>query len=180
VPFALAQNPISSFLLDLDPLGNPTRVLTTRGGVSESVAYSYDSANRVTSACYAAVTCSGKSAGRIDYTYDLVGNRTGQTQWGTAGSGSTTYQYDAADELTRQTTRSSGKTTVEDFGYDLMGDQTRAGADTFSYNLDHSLASATVSGRTTTFGYDADGLRLTATTGTGAQASTQRWSWDVN
>ena len=92
----------------------------------------------------------------------------------------TTYQYDAADELTRQTTKASGRTTVEDFGYDLMGDQTRAGADTFAYNLDHSLAKATVSGHATTYGYDATGLRLTATTGTGAQATTQRWSWDVN
>jgi RHS repeat-associated protein len=61
-----------------------------------------------------------------------------------------------------------------------MGDQTRAGGDTFAYNLDHSLAKATVSGRTTTFGYDATGLRLTATTGSGVQATTQRWSWDVN
>jgi RHS repeat-associated protein len=131
-------------------------------------------------ACYGAVRCFGKSAGRIDYSYDLVGNRTSQTLRGTAGAGTTTYLYDAADELTKQTTKASGQTTAEGFDYDLMGDQTKAGADTFSYNLDHSLAKATVSGRTTSFGYDAAGLRLTATTGTGAQAITQRWSWDVN
>jgi len=179
-PFPVATNPVSAFQLDLDPLGNPNRVITTRGGVSESVAYSYDKANRVTSACYAATTCSGKSAGRIDYSYDMVGNRTKQTLSGTAGNSTTTYQYDAADQLTRQTTKASGQAAVVDYGYDVQGNQTRAGADTFSYNLDHSLAKATVSGRTTSFGYDGTGLRLSATTGSGAQATTQRWSWDVN
>ena len=44
-----------------------------------------------------------------------------------------------------------------------------------------ALAKATVAGRTTTFAYDADGLRLTATTDAGpaGAAATQRWSWDV-
>ncbi len=180
VPVALPQNPVSAYQLDLDQLGNPTRVVTTRGGVSESVAYAYDKVDRVTSACYAATTCSGASAGRIDYGYDLVGNRTSQTLSGSAGTGSTRYEYDAADELTRETTHNSGGTVSVDYGYDLDGNQTKAGNDRFAYNLDHSLAKATVSGRTTTYGYDAAGLRLAATTGDGAQATTQHWSWDVN
>jgi YD repeat-containing protein len=180
VPVALPQNPVSAYQLDLDQLGNPTRVVTTRGGVSESVAYAYDKVDRVTSACYAATTCSAKSAGRIDYGYDLVGNRTSQTLSGSAGTGSTRYEYDAADELTRETTHNSGGNVSVDYGYDLDGNQTKAGNDRFAYNLDHSLAKATVSGRTTTYGYDAAGLRLAATTGDGAQATTQHWSWDVN
>jgi RHS repeat-associated protein len=180
VPVALPQNPVSAYQLDLDPLGNPTRVVTTRGGISESVAYAYDKVDRVTAACYAATTCAGKSAGRVDYEYDLVGNRTNQTLSGTAGSGSTRYEYDDADQLTRETTHNSGGKFPVEYEYDLDGNQTRAGRDRFEYNLDHSLAKATVSGRTTTYGYDAAGMRLTATTGAGAQATTQHWSWDVN
>ncbi|MGC9666808.1 RHS repeat domain-containing protein [Planosporangium sp. 12N6] len=35
-------------------------------------------------------------------------------------------------------------------------------------------------GRRAEFGYDANGLRLSATSGSGAKASTQRWAWDVS
>jgi RHS repeat-associated protein len=175
-PVPLPQNPVSAFQLDLDETGNPTRVVTTRGGVSESVAYSYDKVDRVSSACYGATTCTGASAGRIDYRYDLVGNRTTQTLAGSAGSGTTQYSYDAADELTRASTQNGPRSAVIDYAYDVDGNQIRAGNDRFEYNLDNSLAKATVSGRTTTYGYDGAGLRLTALTGT----TTQRWSWDVN
>jgi RHS repeat-associated protein len=180
VPVPVPQDPVSAFQLTLDELGNPARVVTTRNGVSESVAYGYDEVDRVVSACYGAVTCAGASAGRIDYRYDLVGNRTKQTLSGSAGTGVTEYSYDDADQLTRQTTQTSGRSTTVDYGYDLDGNQVRAGNDRFEYNLDHSVAKATVSGRSTTFGYDAAGLRVSATTGTGDQATTQRFTWDVN
>lgn len=188
------QDPISAYRLDLDPVGNPTKVTTTRGGVSEAVAYAYDDADRVTSACYAANDCDRhtQAAGRIDYTYDLVGNRLTQKRTGTAGSDTTFYKYDAADQLTRRVVvqhragnAPDGEATgwpsvVTDYDYDLNGNQTRAGRDTFAYNLDNTLAGATVGGRTTAFAYDAAGLRLTTTSGEGAAATTQRWSWDVN
>jgi RHS repeat-associated protein len=176
------QDPVSAFQLELDPVGNPTRAVTTRGGVSESVAYAYDPADRLTSACYGATTCTKKSAaaGRIDYTYDLVGNRTSQTRTGSAGNDTTRYDYDDADQLTRQTVRSGYQATVTDYRYDLNGNQTRAGKDRLEYNLDNTLAKATIDGRTTAFGYDATGLRLTATTGSGTQVATQRWTWDTN
>lgn len=174
------QDPISAFQLDLDEVGNPTRVITTRGGVSESVAYAYDPADRVTSACYAATTCTAAAAGRIDYTYDLVGNRTSQTRTGTAGSDTTTYDYDTANQLTRRTVTSGPTSMVTEYGYDLLGNQIRAGSDTFDFNLDHTLARGTVGGRTTSYHYDATGLRLSATTGEGDAATTQRWTWDVN
>ncbi|GIJ57776.1 hypothetical protein Vau01_052920 [Virgisporangium aurantiacum] len=180
VPVPVPQDPVSGFQLTLDELGNPTRIVTTRNGVSESVAYAYDAVDRVTSACYGALTCTGAAAGRIDYKYDLVGNRTRQTLSGSAGSGVTDYDYDDADQLKRQATQVAGRTAAVDYEYDLDGNQTRAGGDTFAYNLDGTLAKATVSGRPTAFGYDASGLRLTGTTGTGDQAVTQRWSWDTN
>ncbi|MBB5802860.1 RHS repeat-associated protein [Saccharothrix ecbatanensis] len=182
------QDPISAFKLDLDPVGNPIKVTTTRGGVSEAVAYAYDPADRVTSACYAAATCDkhAEAAGRIDYSYDLVGNRLTQKRTGTAGSDSTRYVYDSADQLTKRIVSQHragsapdgevvGLPTVIDYDYDINGNQTRAGRDTFTYNLDNTLASATTGGRTTTFSYDATGLRVAAASG-----DTQRWSWDVN
>jgi YD repeat-containing protein len=159
------QDPVSAFQLELDPVGNPTRAVATRGGVSESVAYAYDPADRLTSACYGATTCAKKSAaaGRIDYSYDLVGNRTSQQRSGSAGNDTTRYSYDDADQLTKQVVKAGHQTTVTDYRYDLGGNQTRAGKDRLEYNLDNTLAKATIDCRTTTFGYDATGLRPTAT-----------------
>jgi RHS repeat-associated protein len=175
------QDPVSRFELDLDEVGNPTQVVTTRGGVSESVAYSYDRADRLTSACYAATACGpdAAAAGRIDYTYDLLGNRISQKRTGTAGADTTTYEHDAANQLTKETVTAGANTTVKEYAYDLNGNQVRAGADTFAYNLDNSLATATVDGTTARFAYDATGLRLSATVGEGGTATSQRWSWDV-
>jgi RHS repeat-associated protein len=175
------QDPVSAFQLELDEVGNPTKVVTTRGGNSESVAYAYDDADRVASACYAATTCApdAAAAGRIDYTYDLVGNRLTQRRSGTAGNGLTTYAYDVADQLTSETVTNGSASTLTAYSYDLDGNLTRAGSDSFEYNLDSSLSKATVDGHPTTFGYDATGLRLSATTGADDSATTQRWSWDT-
>jgi RHS repeat-associated protein len=176
------QDPVSAFHLTLDEVGNPTRVVTTRGGVSESVAYAYDEVDRVLSACYAASEC-GKhttTAGRIDYAYDLLGNRTSQKREGTAGDDTTVYSYDGASQLTREVV-AGARHQVTTYDYDVNGNQTRAGADTFTYNLDNSLATATVSKQKTTYSYDASKLRLAATTEPEGGATTaRRWAWDVN
>ena len=176
-PPAGVQDPVSAFQLELDSVGNPTKVTTTRGGVSEAVAYAYDKADRVTAACYAAQTCNPHSpaAGRISYSYDLVGNRTSQKRTGTAGDDTTRYAYDDANQLTHRTVDSRHGDTTTRYSYDVNGNQTKAGKDTFEYNLDNTLAKATVGGQTTTYGYDATGLRLTGAT----EQATQRWSWDV-
>ncbi|MEV8635112.1 polymorphic toxin-type HINT domain-containing protein [Streptosporangium sp. NPDC051023] len=176
--------PVSAFDLTLDQVGNPTKVVTTRGTASESVSYAYDTVDRVTSACYSATSCAtgSQTAGRIDYTYDLVGNRLSQKRTGTAGNDTTTYAYDDADQLVRETVARPGGSTARDFAYDVNGNQIRAGADRFEYNLDNSLAKATVNGNTSTFSYDATGLRLSATSAgaEGTVSAVQRWSWDVN
>ncbi|WP_204018159.1 RHS repeat-associated core domain-containing protein, partial [Sphaerimonospora thailandensis] len=175
-------DPVSAFDLTLDQVGNPIKAVTTRGDRSESVAYAYDTVDRLTSACYSATSCAAGSqmAGRIDYTYDLVGNRLSQKRTGSEGNDTTTYAYDVADQLTRETVTRPGASTAKDFAYDVNGNQIRAGADRFTYNLDNSLATATVGGDTTTFTYDATGLRLSAATTTGGQTATQHWSWDTN
>ncbi|XVU27708.1 polymorphic toxin-type HINT domain-containing protein [Actinoplanes sp. CA-054009] len=182
-PVPGVQDPVSRYDLTLDPVGNPTRVVTTRGGVAESVAYSYDEADRVTSACYAVASCSGKDvkpAGRIDYGYDLVGNRTFQKRAGTAGNDLTTYSYDSADQLQTETLLAVGHSRLTTYDYDERGNQVKAGGDKLSYHLDNSVAKAVVNGRTTTFNYGADGMRLSATnTGSDGVTALQRWSWDM-
>jgi RHS repeat-associated protein len=163
---------VAGFQLTLDPVGNPTSVVTTRGATSQTVGYTYDAADRVTSAA--------TPTGRTTYSYDLVGNRTSQTQTGSAGKGTTTYSYDAADELTSATLRGpKGAGTVQ-FGYDQLGDQIKAGSATFSYNLDRTLATATVGGVKTSYSYDAQGLQLSAVSNTAGGPRTRSWATDVN
>ena len=175
------QDPISQYDLTLDNVGNPTRVVTTRGGVAESVAYAYDEADRVTAACYAVTSCADKKpAGKIDYRYDLAGNRTTMKRSGTAGNDETEYEYDDANQLTEEEVEGPGHERETEYAYDVLGNQVKAGGDRFEYNLDNSLAKATLANKqTTTFGYDADGLRVASTSAFNGQSSTQRWSWDV-
>ncbi|GAA4604612.1 RHS repeat-associated protein [Actinoplanes octamycinicus] len=170
---------LGKFQLTLDPVGNPTRISTTRGDVTEDVAYTFDAADRLTAACYGTTDCARAGTGKISYAYDLVGNRTSQVRTGSAGSDSAVYKYDTTDQLTTRTVTGAGAGVTE-YQYDNEGNQTRAGADTFTYNLDHTQASATVNGKTATFGYDTDGNRITTTIGTGATALTRTSDWDIN
>lgn len=181
-PVPGVRDPVSRFDLTLDEVGNPTRVVTTRGGVAESVAYAYDKVDRVTSACYAVESCTGRArpTGQIDYTYDLVGNRTSQKRSGSAGDDHTEYEYDDADQLVEEELEGRHHERETEYAYDVNGNQIKAGGDRFSYHLDRSLAKATVNGRTTTYRYDATGLRQSSTTAAeGQPTTTQRWSWDV-
>ncbi|MGH3349225.1 MAG: polymorphic toxin-type HINT domain-containing protein [Nocardioides sp.] len=177
------DDPVSAFELDLDEVGNPTRTQTTRGDKTESVAYAYDDMNRVESACYDAAECDRheKASGRIDYSYDLVGNRTSQRRTGSAGHDFTKYSYDRANQLVATVKAEKGrfpsKTTYD---YDVRGNQTREGKKHFDYNLDNTLASATVAGKTTKYTYDASRMRQTAKSGSGSDAETRRWTWDTN
>jgi RHS repeat-associated protein len=166
---------VARYQLSRDPAGNPTTITTSRGTASQAAAYTYDSANRVTAACYGATSCAGGPTGSVAYTYDAVGNRTTQALSGDLGSTTTRYRYDDADELTRATT--GGDSTS--YSYDAEGNLTRAGTSTFSYNLDHTLASATTGGATTSYGYDGQGLQVTAVSG-GSTVTSRTSAWDVN
>jgi len=153
-----------------DAVGNPTKVITTRATRSQTMAYTYDPADRVTGACIG-VDCA-TAADKVAYTYDGVGNRLSQTTTGSFGAGSTTYHYDAGSQLTDSVT--NRVTTL--YAYDRMGNQVQAGAATFTYNLDHTLASATVGGATTTYAYDAQGNRVSSAN----SAQTRTWQTDIN
>jgi RHS repeat-associated protein len=160
-----------------DATGNPTTITTTRGTRSQAVAYTYDPADRLTAACIGVTGCGSGQSGKVGYTYDLVGNRLSQTLSGSAGSGTTKYRYDDADQLTEANT--VGGATVR-YAYDQQGNQIKAGANTFTYNLDHTLASATVNGVRTSYTHDAQGLRLSAVTDSANGPTSKAWTFDVN
>ncbi|MBO3083114.1 polymorphic toxin-type HINT domain-containing protein [Cellulomonas fengjieae] len=190
---------VSSHDLDLDAAGNPTRITaartTTPGGtqVTEATSYAYDKAHRLTSACYGAQSCEpgAAAAERFDYSYDLVGNRKTQKVTTATGSASTAYTYDAGDQLTREVTSVTGEVSgvadvrpgTREYAYDAEGNQTRAGDERYTYDLDRSLASATVGGESTRYSYDGAGMRLGSVTRPEGQAvgtgSATDWSWDI-
>src|SRR4051794_28147026 len=92
-----------------------------------------------------------------------------QTKLGTT----TTYSYDAADELGSTTT--GGVATT--FGYDYDGNEIVSGSRAFTYDLAGRVA-AIADGASTTaaFSYDGLGNRLTKTAG----AATRSYLWDEN
>jgi RHS repeat-associated protein len=148
-----------------DAAGNPTTIV--RDGVSE--AYGYDSADRVTGACYGGALSTCASGSKITYAYDKVGNRSSQTKFGTT----TTYTYDGGDELTGSTV---GSTTTL-YSFDDDGQQTGEGYKTYSYDLAGRLVQATDhSSVVATFTYDGSGNRLTKT----ASSVTTNYAWDEN
>jgi RHS repeat-associated protein len=168
---------VARYQLTRDPVGNPTGITTTRGGAAQHVAYTYDVFDRVTAACVGA-DCGPTATGKIAYSYDQVGNRLSQTLSGSAGNSQTTHKYDAASQLTGSTVTTPGGTTATTYVYDRLGNLVQAGGDTFTYNLDHTIASAVVGGTATTYAYDGQGIQVSATTAGGAQ--TRTWQTDVN
>jgi RHS repeat-associated protein len=169
---------VARYQVSRDPVGNPTGITTSRGSNSQHVAYTYDVSDRVTAACVGAdcATATGKTA----YTYDGVGNRLSQTLTGTAGNTTTSYVYNSASELTNSTVTGPSGGSSTTYAYDRSGDLVQAGASTYTYNLDHTLASASINGTTTSYGYDAQGIELAATSNSAAGSQTRTWQDDVN
>ncbi|MFC7531845.1 polymorphic toxin-type HINT domain-containing protein [Actinoplanes sp. GCM10030250] len=177
---AKGDTTLTGFDLTLDKAGNPSRIVETTGepgqpAVTEATAFKYDPANRLTAECFGAQSCDGASAERTDYTYDLVGNRTRMTRVAPGENTTTSYTYDGADQLTRESVTGT-RASTRAFAYDLEGNQTEAGSDRFTYALDHTMTSSTVDGRATAYTYDATGNRIAAS----SNGATQTWSWDVN
>jgi RHS repeat-associated protein len=151
----------------LDAVGNP---LTVTDQANSVTTYTYDALDQVTKACYATSSCQG-ATDFVAYAYDAVGNRTTETR----PAGTTTYVYNAADQLTSQ----AGLNGALNFTYDARGNQTAAGARTFGYDLADRLSTTTSGRATTTYTYDGDGTRLQASSG--AQAGdTTKYLWDTN
>jgi RHS repeat-associated protein len=151
--------PISTYAYTRDAVGNPTEISGSDGVET----LSYDPLDRLTGVCYQA-SCPGGSDPFIRWTYDQVGNRLTEAR----PSGTTSYSYNAGDQLT-----SAGATS---FSYDLNGNETQAGSRAFAYNAVGRMISTTASGQTTTYAYDGEGSLLTVS----GPSGTSSLLWDVN
>ncbi len=98
---------------------------------------------------------------------DAVGNRLSETR----PAGTTTYSYNAADQLLTAT----GPAGTATYTFDANGNETGDGTRSFVYDLANRLTTATVGAQTTSYGYDGDGTRLSA-----QGVSTVNYLWDPN
>ena len=95
--------------------GNRTSMDDSLGGL---VSYTYNARDELTNET---LSGSGLSAEAVKNVYDNAGNMTGQTRYSnlaeTTVVASTTYTYDAANQMTGITDKNSGGTTLVSYGY---------------------------------------------------------------
>ncbi|MDH2415273.1 DUF6531 domain-containing protein [Nocardioides sp. CER19] len=167
-----------------DANDNPTQITrqywSDGNHYSDGETYTYDADDRVTSGCWTRSPCTLSADSGITYTYDAVGNRLTETRSDGGTQTTTSYHYNAADQLTdtHQPATTSAPAVDKPYTYDANGNQTTAGANAYTYDLANRLTSATPdTGRpTTTYTYDGAGNRITAVTGT----SSTGYTWDQN
>ncbi len=110
---------------------------------------------------------SGAVTAQASYTYDAAGNRTAMT----AGGQTTTYSYNALDQLTN----AGAKQYSYDGRGNLVGVTDGAAATSYRYDAADRLTGATLpDGSGIGYGYDADGYRVSQTTG----ANVTNYLWD--
>ena len=158
--------------LTLDDRLRPNRLLTGSTADRVDLTYGYDWASNVTSitdprpgksstfgydALDRLITVTGFGANT--FTYDAVGNRL------TKGSPAVTYQYNNATGRLGSATSPFGVPEAATFTYDSAGNMTGDGAGNYTYSPSNQMLSATVSGTSSSYTYDADGLRIKKTTG---------------
>ena len=123
-----------------DAVGNVAQMIDGSTGNYQN--FSYDSLDRLTFAT--------GFYGSNSFQYDLVGNRVLRA----AAAGTTQYSYDFSNHLTSASGVEGGS-----FGYDLNGNMTLDPAGTYTHTPQDMMETATVSGTTTTYRYDADRVR---------------------
>lgn len=135
-----------------------------RGGSDRALdpTCTYDYLYRLTSVTYPGPTTTS-------YALDAVGNRNSMTVAGNT----TTYAYDDNDRITSVTPPSPA--SVINYTWDDNGDLTARGSDSFSWDYEDRMVSATVNSVTTNFAYRGDGLRNSRTVG----GNTTTFTWDV-
>ncbi|WP_333766908.1 polymorphic toxin-type HINT domain-containing protein [Streptomyces sp. IBSBF 2435] len=174
-----------------DPAGNITRQTSTRlnaTAATETQCYRYDQLDRLTQAWTATDSCAatpttaahttvgdqltGGSAYWTSWTFDILGQRTSQTQHSTSGGTDTTTNYTykgtgnnntANQPHALTTTQSTGASaTSTSYAYDADGNAltrtTPAGTQNLTWNSAGQLTQVAGSGTgTTSYVYDADG-----------------------
>lgn len=146
------------------------RLVTDTPGTGYPTRYGYDDAGRMARVCTdtSSTSCLTGTTG-TSYTYDKVGN----IKTAASTSSTTTYSYNAGDQLGSST----NGTTTTSYTYDDDGNQTKDDDGTYTYDPANRVKSATIGTDTYSFLYDADGNRTT-TNKNSALAGTSRW--DIN
>lgn len=159
---------ISAFRYTLDAIGNRTQVIVTgKNAETGTLKYSYDSMGRLLSA-------TNPDGSIAQYTYDAAGNRVKLVQIAGKTTKTTTYTYDAADELLSTLTGTNRIT----FSYKGNGNLNirKQGTTTtkYVYDVANNLVSVTAGTTKITYSYNGDGFRVgkSVTSGT-TMSSTQ-------
>jgi YD repeat-containing protein len=166
----------SSFALTLDGVGNSTQDAASSGTIN----YSYDAQNRLLSACYS--SCTGGSRDGYEYAYDADGNIQTLTRRTTPSDVTTSYWYNADDQLcwvyvgTSTNPCSSRPAGSTAYTFSSNGNETGAGSTTMAYDQENRLTSWSQGGTTETYTYDGDGNRLTRAVGGTTQ---NKYVWDT-
>ena len=176
VSWALGSTTLASAAYTLDQANNRTSRQTSLAGtpnVSQIEGYCYDGLNRLTAVYPSTSPTCGSGTPSQTFTYDRAGNRTAMT----TSSGTTSYSYDNADQLTSVTPPSPAAPVS--YTYDKNGAVTARGSDSFTWNAARQLAALSVAGSDPeNFTYNGDGLRQTRTDTT--TNLTTSFVWDVS
>ncbi len=140
-PEWLRTGPLDIFYT-YDAVGNVTSIDDARAGFDTS--YGYDELDRLRW-----ITGNGAR----EYTYDAAGNRL------TKKVGAYTYSY-SYDASTQRLTGTDDVPMQGAFAYDPVGNTTSDAAGTYAHTPFNLLATATVAGATSSYGYDGDNLRV--------------------
>ena len=151
---------------------------------SFSNVYSYDALNRQTRVIQSGPNISDK---RADFSYDAAGNMLGiqryNDRYGTLAIAKSDYVYDVQNQLiglTHKQGNGVGTATLNDYTWtpDAAARVTSAvnsdGSTSYSYDADNQLLSAAHTNTAITneaYNYDANGNRITSTSGTGASGT---------
>jgi RHS repeat-associated protein len=148
---------IASVSYTLDNVGNRTQRVDQAG----THTYEYDDLYRLTEVTY-------PGPATTEYAFDAFGNRLTMTN----AAGTTDYEYDDADRLTEVDEPAASPVA---YTWDDNGSLTARGSDSFAWDYEERMTSATVNSVTTTFAYRGDGLRDSRTTG----GTTTTFTWDI-
>lgn len=145
----------------------------TANGREHQALYTHDARHRLSGITFQTCTANGShvctgtpvSTGSDSYAYDDNDNRTQVVENNAAASSDRRYCYDARNQLTYRNTGAACSSSVND--------------ETFSYDDAGNRLSATTSGGTANFAYDASGLLCDEETGSAASCTAGNVSHDT-